>query len=152
MRTLLVSFVIATTLSAQNYTFLVSEYTKETELEAKIVSNIAEASLNKSEIRLFIPEISELEERVYSNFVTLTSSCSEADFVFVKRSVDVTEYCQDMDKVYVTNNYSKLLSDQRYIGAFFWQKSRPNITFLNKRLQKKQIQLPSNYEKFVEDF
>lgn len=147
-------FILCTVLwlHAQNYTFLVSEYTKETELEAKIVSNIAQASLKKSDIKLFIPEISELERGVYSNFVDLTNSCEEADFVFVKRSVDVAEYCQDLQKVYVTNNYSKLLSDSRFIGAFFWQKSRPNITFLSKRLRAKEIELPSNYEKFVEDF
>jgi hypothetical protein len=59
---LLISF-----LNADQYTFLLNKYDKELELEAKIISNIATASI-KGEIKLFIPEISSIENEVYSKF------------------------------------------------------------------------------------
>ncbi|PUE64112.1 hypothetical protein [Arcobacter caeni] len=139
-------------LNADQYTFLLNKYDKELELEAKIISNIATASI-KGEIKLYIPEISSIENDVYSKFFTLTNSCENANFVFIKRNVDLDFYCKnDNNKLFFTNNYEKLLNNDRYLGAFFWNKSRPNITFIKARLEKQKIELSKDYDKFVEDF
>ena len=58
----------------------------------------------------------------------------------------------DNNQIFFTNNYEKLLKDNRYLGAFFWNKSRPNITFIKARLEKQKIELSKDYDKFVEDF
>lgn len=152
MRLLWLTLILFSFLPAQNYTFMLDTYTKETELEATIIKRLASASLPKEEIRLFIPEISELEQKVYQKFFTLSSNCEDANFVFVKKSLDITSYCKDTKKLILTSNYRKLLSDERYYGAFFWQKSRPNITFISQRLQQHGVKLPVEFDKFVEDF
>lgn len=152
MRIFYFILILANLLYAQNYTFMLDAYTKETELEATIIQKVAAASLPNKEIRLFIPDISELEQKVYQEFFTLTTSCKDANFVFVKKSVDISGYCRDTKKLFLTNNYRKLLNDERYYGAFFWQKSRPNITFIAQRLQKQGVELPLEFDKFVEDF
>jgi len=142
----LLSFVFA-----EPYTFLVKQYDKEVELEAKIISNIANASTS-NKIHLFIPEISQSEKEIYANFFTLVNDCSQANFVFVKKQLNIDALCQEKEKLFFTNNYQKLLSDNRYFGAFFWNKSRPNIVFIKQRLEDKHITLSSEYQQFIEDF
>jgi hypothetical protein len=138
--------------NSEQYTFLLNKYDKELELESQIISNIAHASI-KNDIKLFIPEISDMEKSVYSKNFTLTNNCADANFIFVKREVDLNFYCKKYEnKIFFTNNYEKLLNDDRYIGAFFWNKSRPNITFIRARLEKEKIKLSEDYDKFVEDF
>jgi hypothetical protein len=138
-------------LNAEQYTFLLNKYDKELELEAKIISNIAHASM-QNEVKLFIPEITEMEKDIYSKFFTLTNNCNDANFVFIKRNIDLKSFCKKDNKLFFTNNYEKLLNDDIYLGAFFWNKSRPNITFIKARLEKNKIKLPNDYDKFVENF
>lgn len=134
------------------YTFLVDSYDKEIELEAKIISKIATASIKK-EIKLFIPEISRVEQRVYSRFFTLVQDCKDSNFVFINKRVEDKNICAHQPKkLFFTNNYRKLLADNRFFGAFFWSKSRPNIVFIKDRLKKNSVALPKEYDRYVEDF
>ena len=152
MRALVLFFALTLMALGNQYTFLVNKYDKETELEAKIVSKIARSSLETKEPMLYIPQISQSDKEIYSQFFKLSSSCENANFVFVKKSVDVTQECKKEDKLFFTNNYQKLLLDNRYFGAFFWNKSRPNIVFIKERLEDKKVALPHEYEQFIEDF
>ncbi len=136
---------------SEQYTFLVNNKDKEIEIEAKIISNIATSSI-KNEIKLFIPEISNIEKEIYSKFFILSDDCLHANFIFVKRNVDINLLCKNENKIFFTNNYEKLLKDNKYLGAFFWNKSRPNITFIKNRLKEQKITLPDDYSNFVEDF
>lgn len=152
MKKIIFLITLITFLNAEQYTFLLNKYDKEIELEAKIISNIAIASI-KNDIKLFIPEISISEKEIYSKFFILSNSCDDANFVFIKKSIDINSLCkEDTNKIFFTNNYQKLLNDNKYLGAFFWNKSRPNITFIKNRLEKQKIELPNSYAKFVEDF
>ncbi len=139
--------------ASDNYTFLVKEYNKEIELEAKIISNIAQNLKSGSEkISLYIPQISETEKNIYSGFFNIASSCSDADFVFVKNEKNDNQLCNENKKIFFTNSYDTLLKNKQFIGAFFWSKSRPNVIFVKDRLIKNHIELPEIYNKFVEEF
>lgn len=152
MKKIIFLITLISFLNAEQYTFLLNKYDKELELEAKIISNIATASI-KNDIKLFIPEISISEKEIYSKFFILSNSCDDANFIFVKKSIDINSLCkEDTNKIFFTNNYQKLLNDNKYLGAFFWNKSRPNITFIKNRLEKQKIELSNDYAKFVEDF
>ncbi|MDZ7819632.1 MAG: hypothetical protein U5K55_13940 [Aliarcobacter sp.] len=137
---------------ANQYTFLVDKYDEEIELEAKIISNIAIAS-SKNEIKLFIPRITSIEKNIYSKFFTLVNNCNDANFIYVKRNYEIDSLCKNKinNKLFFTNNYQKLLKKDNFIGAFFWNKSRPNIIFVKDRLVKQNIKLSKDYEKFIED-
>jgi hypothetical protein len=52
---------------------------------------------------------------------------------------------------FFTNNYKKLIADERFFGALFWSKSRPNIIFIKKRLKAQKITLPENYNRYIEE-
>ncbi len=152
MKILIFLFTLTLVALGNQYTFLVNKYDKEIELEAKIISKIALTSLKNEEPLLYIPQISQSEKEIYSQFFKLSSSCDDANFVFVKKSKDIFKECQKYDKLFFTNNYQKLLLDSRYFGAFFWNKSRPNIVFIKERLEYQSIKLPNEYEQFIEDF
>jgi len=143
-------FIISSYVYAQAYTFLVNKYDKEIELESKIMFNISKSLLAKK-IILFIPNITEIEKEIYKKRFQLAKTCKESNFIFVKRHVKKEDICMNEKKIYFTNNYKKLLSNNIYLGAFFWNKSRPNIVFLKKRLDAKRIKLPSSYTQFIEN-
>jgi len=139
--------------AAENYTFLVKEYNKEIELEAKIISNITQnLKIGQEKVSLYIPEISETEKNIYSGFFTIVNSCTEADFIFIKNEKTSNQLCNGNKKIFFTNNYDLLLKNEQFIGAFFWSKSRPNIVFVKNRLTKRNIILPEIYDKFIEEF
>lgn len=138
---------------SNQYTYLVDNYDEEVEIEAKIISNIAKSSI-KDEIKLYIPNISNLERNAYLKFINLVDNCEDANFIFLKKDMKINSLCKNdnSNKLIFTDNYEKLLNDNRYLGAFFWNKSRPNITFVKNRLENKKIKLSLDYEKFIEDF
>lgn len=148
-------FILILTLFSLSYsgqhTFLVDKYDEEMELEAKIISDIATSSVGR-EIKLFIPKISDMEKKIYSKYFTLSEDCEASNFVFVNKTIENQTLCGTKDRLFFTNNYKKLLSDNKYYGAFFWHKSRPNIVFIKNRLEQANILLPKSYSQFVEDF
>ncbi len=152
MKTLIIILtIISFSFASSQYTFLVNKYDKEIDLEAKIIAKIARISL-KEKIKLFIPNITSLEKRVYSKYFTLSNNCENSNFIFVKNNMKNINVCSAKNRLFFTNNYRKLLSDKRFFGAFFWNKSRPNIVFIKTRLSKDHIKLPKEYDQFVEDF
>ncbi|WP_368030004.1 hypothetical protein [Arcobacter sp. s6] len=132
--------------------YLVEKYNENIELEAKIISNIAKASI-QDKIKLYIPNISIKEKEIYSLFFTLADNCNDANFIFTKNEIKINDLCNNnINKLFITNDYKKLLKDEKYVGAFYWTKSRPNITFIKNRLENQNIHLSDAYEKFVEEF
>ena len=53
--------------------------------------------------------------------------------------------------VIITTEYSLLAKDERIVGAFFWQKGRPNLLFLRNRMQKANLTLGHEFDKYIED-
>ncbi len=152
MKVLVLLFTIISFALSSQYTFLVNKYNKEIELEAKIISNIASIISKKEEIRLYIPNISDDEKAICSKFFKLSETCESSNFVFIKKVSKSLPPCSGKNKYFFTNNYKKLLNNEKFFGAFFWTKSRPNIVFIKNRLESKKIFLPKSYQKFIEDF
>jgi len=151
MRIIILTLTLISLAFSSQYTFLVKEYDKEIDLEAKIIVKIAKNSI-KDQIKIFIPNISNVEKNIYSKYFILSSDCESSNFVFVKKAIKSDSLCSQDNKLFFTNNYRRLLSDKRFYGAFFWNKSRPNIVFIKTRLKQRNIKLPKDYEQFVEDF
>jgi len=151
MRNLILIIALFSLSYSDTYTFLVNKYDKEMELESKIIKKITNITV-KQKVVLFIPKITKSEVKFYSKLFTLSNNCEEANFIFVKKNITKDSLCKNKSgKLYFTNNYKKLLNNKDYFGAFFWSKSRPNIVFIKKRLDKMLISLPNSYKQFVED-
>jgi hypothetical protein len=42
-------------------------------------------------------------------------------------------------------------NDERVIGAFYWQKGRPNLIFLRERLERYGVRLSDEFKDYIED-
>ncbi|QDF28268.1 hypothetical protein [Halarcobacter anaerophilus] len=152
MRVLFIVALLILSLEARNYTYLIDEYDKVIDLEAKIISKIAKDIVKDKKVKLYIPHLKRLDEKVYSSKVDLVHNCEEANFIFIKYKVNLKKCEGEKNKIFFTNNYKKLLKNRKFLGAFFWSKSRPNIVLIKKRLNKKRIKLPKEYNQFIEDY
>lgn len=151
MKFLFLTPLLTFMLYAQNYTYLIDKYDKVIDLEAKIISKIANDIVKDDKINLYIPNIKNLDKKIYSTKFNLVDSCKKANFVFIKNSDDLNNCKNIKNKYFFTNNYKILIHDNRYIGAFFWSKSRPNIVLIKNRLIEKKIKLSKEYAQFIED-
>jgi hypothetical protein len=75
------------------------------------------------------------------------SSCVNADMI-ITHTKDIPK-CDKKVLVFVTN-YLAFKSLPEAIGAFFYQKGRPNIIFREENLKKHDIVLPSEFNKYIE--
>ena len=77
---------------------------------------------------------------------TRTNVCKEADIVIVtKNTIDA----RCLKKIILGTRY-RHLKKPYVLGAFFWQKGRPNIVFKRRNLIKKRVNLPKSLQEFVE--
>ena len=84
--------------------------------------------------------------QLVSEKFSLISDCTQADIiVMAQRPLD--ERCQD--KIVFGTRY-RHLREPYVVGAFFWQKGRPNIVFLEEALKKHKITLPPELEDYLE--
>jgi hypothetical protein len=151
MKLVIFLLILISNVYSSSYMFLTQKYDTNIELEAKIILNIAKASISDN-IKLYIPNISNEEKEIYSSSFTLVNNCNDANFIFVKHGNNTDSSCtSNINKLFITNDYKKLLKDNKYAGAFYWNKSRPNITFIKNRLEYQNINLNTDYEIFVED-
>jgi hypothetical protein len=51
----------------------------------------------------------------------------------------------------LTLDYNLLKRYPNAIGAYFWQKGRPNIIMIRSRLEKAGIRLPREFDRFTDD-
>ncbi len=149
MKILILLLTIFSFSYSNQYVFLVNKYDKEIELEAKIISKIATASLREI-AKIYIPNISKQEQEIYSKYFNLAKDCESANFVFDKKG-SIDSSCKNFKKLFFTNNYKRLISNDKYYGAFFWNKSRPNIVFVKQRLKDNKIVLSDEYAQYIEE-
>ncbi len=122
------------------------------ELEAKIISQIANAFLHKPQI--YIVGRNTQLSKYLAKYSNVKSSCHEANFVYIKKTskdFKALDKCDKTNTVFFTDDKNKFKKNLNIIGAFFWLKSRPNVQLSLKRAQKLKIKIPENYSKFVDN-
>jgi len=83
----------------------------------------------------------------YPRGLKIINTCCMADIVIISTIDNLPQQCQE--KIIFGTRYSHL-KNPSVVGAFFWQKGRPNILFYQERLEKKNIQLDSSFNKYIE--
>jgi len=116
-------------------------------LEAQILSSIAHSLVHKKSVSVCIDDKNFKGIQKYEKNLKLVS-CNKADIVFISKN-------DDIDKKYKTHlvfstSYYLYKHSPLIVGAFFWQKGRPNIIFREKQLVHLGINLPKNFKKYVE--
>ncbi len=86
--------------------------------------------------------------KLYPDMIKITNSCKDADLVILSTLKEIPENCSN--KFLFGTRYSHL-KNPNVIGAFFWQKGRPNILFYKNRLEKNLIKLDNSFDKYIEN-
>jgi len=135
IKLLLIFFLIATIHASDSqkasdiFNLIAKEITK------KEVSNIYLHKYNKS-------------IKKYPGNLHIVTKCAKADLVILSTTKDIPKECSG--KILFGTRYSHL-KNSNVIGAFFWQKGRPNILFYKKRLEKNSVELNPSFDKYIEN-
>ena len=83
----------------------------------------------------------------YPGNINIVDDCKEADLVILSTNKDIPKECNQ--KILFGTRYSHL-KNKNVVGAFFWQKGRPNILFYQKRLQMYNVKLEPSFNEYIE--
>jgi len=121
-------------------------WANDKELAIQIYNSIAFECTKKTDPKIYLH--GDLGALYETNKINRTYECSDADFVIVSTLDMLPQSCDG--KLTFTNKYRLFMKEDRIIGAFFWQKGRPNIIFGKKRLERENITLSADFQKYIE--
>ena len=116
------------------------------EIEALIYDKLIHGVVHTSKPHVYIyGDVNSLQK--YHENIILEQNCTNADIVIVTTFTNFPNNCND--KLLFGTKYLHT-KDHRVLGAFFWQKGRPNIIFYQKRLKEYNVTLDNSFAKFIE--
>lgn len=120
----------------------------EKEYATKIIKNLVEV-IDKSNTSVWIDDDSDVTGLLELKQLNVVKTCKNAKVLILSSDKSIPKHC--ISKPVLVLDYDLLEKHNNAVSAFFWQKGRPNIVFLKKRLQHFSISLPSTYDKYVEE-
>jgi len=124
----------------------ISIFADNASLASNIINTIAANITNKKNPKIFIYK-KPLPYEIDTKVLNLVSNCDDADIILVKSTIDLSKSCS---KKFIFGTRYSSLEYIDVIGAFFWQKGRPNILFYKSRLNEKHILLDDSFSKYIE--
>lgn len=117
-------------------------------IEAQIIDKIVVSLFPGQKITVWGETVDQKNMIKQSTKISRVESSSNADLIIVTKNIpqNLSDNC-----VIITTEYALLKKDERIIGAFFWQKGRPNLLFLRPRMQKANVNLGHEFDKYIED-
>ena len=129
------------------FSLIVTLIANDIELESSIFNTIIQEITSKSTPKVYIhTEVKSLQTNPKQ--LQIVQSCKDADIVVLSTLKDIPQACQG--KVFFGTRYGHL-KNQDVIGAFFWQKGRPNVSFYKSRLNAYDIKLDKSFGKYIEN-
>ena len=116
-------------------------------LEAQILSSIAHSLVHKKSVNICIDDKNFKCLGKYAKGLNIVS-CGRADIVFTSKDKDISKKCKT--SLIFSTSYYLYEHSPMIVGAFFWQKGRPNIIFRQKQLKHLGIILPKNFQKYID--
>lgn len=121
-------------------------YAGDDKTASAIFNMITKSITKKSHATVYLhTQVNALEK--HPGNLQIIKDCKKADLLIVSTMDKIPKECQQ--KIIFGTRYSHL-KNSNVVGAFFWQKGRPNILFYEKRLKKKNIKLAPSFEKYIE--
>lgn len=135
MKSLIICFLMISTIDASDI-----------KLASSIFNNIISAITYKTKSFVYIHTQVDTIEKYPGNLIRVYD-CKEADVVVLSNTKNIPDSCSG--KILFGTRYYHMEHND-VVGSFFWQKGRPNILFYQKRLEKYNIRLESDYDKYIE--
>jgi len=121
-------------------------------LKAKIIQNIANIFTNKGMIKIYNTD--HYFDDIFKNdkYLIKVNSYDKADLILTNNS----DFFKQINNKYnlppiISTKYEDYKKHKDLdIGAFFWQKGRPNLVLNSKIIHKRYKNIPKEYIKFLE--
>ena len=134
-------------------------YSLERKSTLKIYHSIFHALSSKENISVYTNDKEYRDVFIHSKEISLSEDPENTDIILITQESMLNEILdsmsQDMNKteqpiIFVTN-YKFLKISEKIIGAFYWRKGRSQLLFIKNRLERSNITLPEEYQKFMID-
>ncbi len=122
-------------------------YASDNQKASDIFNLIAKEIIKKQRPNIYLHKDNNSIKK-YPGNLNIVTQCAKADLVILSTIKDIPKEC--LEKILFGTRYSHL-KNSSVIGAFFWQKGRPNILFYKKRLEKNSIELNPKFDKYIEN-
>ena len=124
---------------------LVLSLAAQEKIELAIISKIAHALVKKPVILIYTDSQKYLIKKKYDG-LRFIHQCQNADMALLRH---FHKRCSH--KKVIVLDFWLLKKDKDALGAFYWQKGRPNVIFPQSRLEQRKISLPKEFESFIDD-
>lgn len=115
---------------------------------AQIIDKVLDALIHEEKVLTWGETNEHLQIIQQSPKMEWTDDPKKAKFLLISKSIPDNI---SANAIVFTTEYKLLKKEERIIGAFFWQKGRPNLLFLRNRLQEKKLTLGKEFNKYIED-
>ncbi len=117
-------------------------------VKVRIIEKISLALVKKLPINILVQENENISLLKNSKILNQVHSCEKADMILIKKENKYTS-CKIPPLIFATS-YLGFKNSPSAIGAFFYQKGRPNIILKKDKLDKYNIKLSEEFDKYIE--
>ncbi len=120
-------------------------------VKAKIIIDIADLIVDSYVINVYTDNPYFSDIFISQNRLKRVDRCEEANIILTKNSWIFKECSENKIVNIISTEYKDYIKHTNMdIGAFFWQKGRPNILINSKIIEKRNILIPKDYRKYLD--
>ncbi len=121
------------------------------DIKAKIVKNIARVFTKCKVAKVYTDDPYFFDIFQSNTDIKRVKDCKDADIILTKNSSYIKNICKKREAYILSTRYNDYKKSIKYdIGAFFWQKGRPNLLINRYMVNKLHIHIPDSYKKFLD--
>ncbi|BBG65961.1 hypothetical protein NNO_1258 [Hydrogenimonas sp.] len=121
-------------------------------IKAKIIGKVTTSLLGVGVVFIYTDDPSYKKIFVNEENIVETGFCNDADLILSSRLERYRSKCPPTPlRLYFATDYSDYMKNRDVaVGAFFWQKGRPNLILNEKVLKRLRIELPAEFDSYIE--
>ena len=116
------------------------------ETASKIFDKLFYAVLQKEEIFVFTKDEEYKKVFINSKYLKIVDNPIKCDIILAN---DKNDLKNSNNKIVFTNEKELLEEQENVIGAFYWNKGKPEIVFMKERIEKNNLKLQEGFEKYA---
>ncbi len=121
--------------------------TPKTSIGTQIMEKISVALTYKDSVKILVQNKDDLIFIKNSLILKRVDKCEEADIILVKNAYELS--CKNNPLIFATS-YLGFKNTPSVLGAFYYQKGRPNLILKEEKLKLRNIKLSKEFDRYIE--
>lgn len=122
----------------------------------KMYHHIFTSLIDKEKISIYTTDQEYIDVFHYSDIFILENEIDKANIILVSndkmmKEIENSLKAEKKETIVFATDYHLLKKYKNIVGAFYWKKGRSQLLFIDERLKKYKLKLPSEYHKFIVD-